>query len=147
MLQYFGERFERKDCKRTCDNCKHAAQCERRDMTSLARGAMRIVRAKKITLAMLVDAVKGSSVQARRCCCYFIRGTLPNDCNCAGTWWGAAVVPASVVVAVHTRHATWFLCARMHALSLWRLLLCSPLAVVVAVGDRDGAGRGWADGA
>ena len=69
MLQYFGERFERKDCKRTCDNCKHAAQCERRDMTSLARGAMRIVRAKKITLAMLVDAVKGSSVQARRCCC------------------------------------------------------------------------------
>ena len=98
MLLYFGERFERKDCKRTCDNCRHNAQCERRDMTELARGSLRIVGAKKVTLAMLVDAVKGSSVQARRCCCYFIRGTLPNDCKRAGTWWGAAALSAVEVL-------------------------------------------------
>ena len=69
MLQYFGEKFDRADCQRTCDNCTHSARCERRDMTQLARGAVRIVQAKKITLAMLVDSVKGSSVHVRRCCC------------------------------------------------------------------------------
>ena len=31
----------------------------------------------------------------RRCCCYLIRGTLRSDCIRAGTWWGAAAVPAS----------------------------------------------------
>ena len=67
-----------------------------------------------------------------------------------------------LLLLFYTWHATWCLYARMpgrerrqcrprchllRTLLLWRVLLCSPLAVVVAVGDRDGAGRGWADGA
>ncbi len=34
----------------------------------------------------------------------FIRGTLPSDCMRARTWWGAAAVPA--VVVLYTWHRT-----------------------------------------
>ncbi len=69
VLAYFGERFEREDCKGACDNCTSTSKFENRDLTSHAVAAIRLVRemqGEKVTLMQCVDAFRGARTRKAR---------------------------------------------------------------------------------
>lgn len=68
VLQYFGEKFEQKDCRRTCDNCRIAAHVphEDRDMSKEAKAIVQLLHEcndSKITMIQLSDIYRGSKVK------------------------------------------------------------------------------------
>ncbi|KAI8841945.1 hypothetical protein BJ741DRAFT_575006 [Chytriomyces cf. hyalinus JEL632] len=64
VLQYFGENFNRAECKKTCDNCKKALPFVEKDITQDAKNVINLFRSipasQNITLIMLMDVYKGS---------------------------------------------------------------------------------------
>lgn len=65
VLQYFGDTFDPKDCRGTCDNChKNAGKVvAKTDVTDRAKDIVALVRAvekQRITLSHLGDVYKGS---------------------------------------------------------------------------------------
>ncbi|KAH3761171.1 DNA helicase [Pelomyxa schiedti] len=69
QLQYFGEQFDPKLCKGTCDNCQNKASVEIVDVTSIAISLMNIVqslvsRNKSVCATLLLELYHGS--QAKR---------------------------------------------------------------------------------
>ncbi|TPX77516.1 hypothetical protein CcCBS67573_g01234 [Chytriomyces confervae] len=64
VLQYFGENFNRAECKKTCDNCKKALPFVEKDITQDAKNIINLFRSipasQNITLIMLMDVYKGS---------------------------------------------------------------------------------------
>lgn len=70
VLQYFGEKFPREDCHKTCDNCMAPKTSEPRDVVELASEAVNLVRAiqmdKGITMLYAIDVFRGSKTQKVR---------------------------------------------------------------------------------
>ncbi|ODQ50029.1 ATP-dependent DNA helicase, partial [Saitoella complicata NRRL Y-17804] len=63
VLAYFGETFDAKECRRTCDNCREGSKFTERDVTDLAKSALSIVQAvsnSKCTLLQCMDIFRGS---------------------------------------------------------------------------------------
>lgn len=67
VLQYFGEKFPREECHKTCDNCMAPKTSEPRDVGELASEAVNLVRAiqmdKGITMLYAIDVFRGSKTQ------------------------------------------------------------------------------------
>ena len=72
MLRYFQEDFDPAQCHKTCDNCKarggDGCGAERVDRAPLACKVLALLdqTRAKLTLGMLVDALKGSATTALR---------------------------------------------------------------------------------
>ena len=70
VLQYFGEKFPREECHKTCDNCMAPKTSEPRDVGELASEAVNLVRAiqmnKGITMLYAIDVFRGSKTQKVR---------------------------------------------------------------------------------
>jgi hypothetical protein len=68
QLGFFGETFDPAKCKRTCDNCKAEREADERNLTSLAKeflGLLKLVNdQKKVTLVQLTDLYRGSKSQS-----------------------------------------------------------------------------------
>ncbi|CAN6611917.1 hypothetical protein TRVA0_005S00232 [Trichomonascus vanleenenianus] len=66
VLDYFSEKFDAKDCKKLCDNCRssnQAANGKEQDVTAVAKALIQMVQSmggKKVTERYLVDCIKGS---------------------------------------------------------------------------------------
>lgn len=65
VLQYFNEKFDRKDCHNQCDNCENYANTdvETKDLTCEAKLIVNLVKSyekSKVPLGMFEDIVKGS---------------------------------------------------------------------------------------
>lgn len=65
VLQYFGERFDKSQCNRTCDNCERATKVTIVDRTDYAIKALKLSEAlpDRHTLNQLVDMFKGSTAK------------------------------------------------------------------------------------
>ncbi len=65
VLQYFGERFDKSQCNRTCDNCERAMKVTIVDRTDYAVKALKLSEAlpERHTLNQLVDMFKGSTAK------------------------------------------------------------------------------------
>jgi len=69
VLRYFDEKFPPKECKETCDNCCSGVEYEERDVTELAKSALKLVEAiesRGKTMLFVVDAFKGSASKAQK---------------------------------------------------------------------------------
>ena len=63
VLAYFGEKFAKKDCRRTCDNCCSDAAFELVDFTEYSKAAMRIVKQVQpysFTMLNCVEVMRGT---------------------------------------------------------------------------------------
>lgn len=73
VLQYFGERFDKSKCNRSCDNCERTAKVTVVDRTEYAIQALKLFQELdgKHTLNMLLDIFRGSaakrSIQFQHC--------------------------------------------------------------------------------
>ena len=64
ILAYFGESFNKEDCNNMCDNCASDAVYETKDMTVLARSAIKLVQQyddDNLTLLYVVDFLRGAN--------------------------------------------------------------------------------------
>lgn len=62
ILAYFGEHFDRAECRATCDNCRNKLPVEHRDMTKTAVDVMRVLQSlgeQRVTLCQLMSVVHG----------------------------------------------------------------------------------------
>ncbi|KAJ6261087.1 ATP-dependent DNA helicase hus2/rqh1 [Drechslerella dactyloides] len=67
VLKYFGEKFSKADCNKTCDNCSSNKTYTHRPVTTEAKAIMQIVmgaRDRSLTIAMLTDVYRGSRARA-----------------------------------------------------------------------------------
>jgi bloom syndrome protein len=68
QLGFFGETFDPAKCKRTCDNCKAEREADERNLTSLAKEFLGLLKKvneqKKVTLVQLTDLYRGSKSQS-----------------------------------------------------------------------------------
>ena len=67
-LDYFGEKFERKNCNLMCDNCKKGLICENKDCSDIVEKILNFMeklksREGEITLAQLTDLCLGKKVK------------------------------------------------------------------------------------
>jgi bloom syndrome protein len=67
QLDFFGEKFDRSQCNKTCDNCRAQREPDRRDLTDVAKAIVRLFneassqkRGTRLTLVQLVDLYRGS---------------------------------------------------------------------------------------
>ncbi|KAI8802231.1 P-loop containing nucleoside triphosphate hydrolase protein [Cladochytrium replicatum] len=63
VLAYFGENFDKADCKETCDNCRKKLSSTKRDITHNVRQIVELVGAMqtdRITIIHCVDVYRGS---------------------------------------------------------------------------------------
>lgn len=49
ILRYFGEKFDRASCNKTCDNCRNGGQFELVDHTETAIAALRVIQGRRQT--------------------------------------------------------------------------------------------------
>ena len=71
QLEFFGEKFDRAKCNRTCDNCRAQREPDRRDMTSVAKTIIQLFqdttiqkRDARLTLNQLTELFRGSKSQS-----------------------------------------------------------------------------------
>lgn len=69
LLEYFGEKFDREKCNKTCDNCRLQQFSSQEDVTQIARvalEALKIVRGNRsypsLTVTKLAKLLSGSKV-------------------------------------------------------------------------------------
>ncbi len=67
QLEFFGEKFDRKNCNKTCDNCKAGKEPEKRDLTTEARTILQLLddlllqkNGRGATLAQVTELYRGS---------------------------------------------------------------------------------------
>ncbi|KAK6095035.1 ATP-dependent DNA helicase sgs1 [Batrachochytrium dendrobatidis] len=63
VLAYFGERFDKSQCRQTCDNCQREGGATVKDITEITKSIIKIVQAiqnQKITINHCVDIFRGS---------------------------------------------------------------------------------------
>lgn len=70
QLEFFGEKFDRSKCAKTCDNCMAGREPERRDATSVAKDLLELLgevsvqkRGTGVTMTQLADLYRGSRSQ------------------------------------------------------------------------------------
>lgn len=67
VLQYFGEKFPKEKCHKTCDNCLRGEVFEYRDITADAMNALELAASleheKGITVALCVGILRGSKIK------------------------------------------------------------------------------------
>ncbi|KAK3311852.1 P-loop containing nucleoside triphosphate hydrolase protein [Apodospora peruviana] len=67
ILQYFGERFDKIDCQRTCDNCKAGGRFVLRDYTKFAVAALQLIKAnRRMTMAQCAGVLLGKKPSNNR---------------------------------------------------------------------------------
>lgn len=60
VLSYFGEAFDKADCKKTCDNCRKGGVSERRDYSQIAKAVIEAVtREKQLTPNQCAEIIIG----------------------------------------------------------------------------------------
>lgn len=71
QLEFFGEKFDRANCNKTCDNCRAGKIVEKRDLTNLGKTILRLLQdvqmqknGRGVTLPNLTDLLKGSKSKA-----------------------------------------------------------------------------------
>jgi bloom syndrome protein len=71
QLEFFGERFDRANCNRTCDNCIAQREPDSRNMTSVAKTIIQLLqdatvqkRDARLTLNQLIELYRGSKSQS-----------------------------------------------------------------------------------
>jgi len=86
QLEFFGEAFDRKKCRGTCDNCREAREVEKRDLSEVAcviltlLGAIQTQKRRSglgVTLLQLTELFRGSKTKA-------ITKSLPNYASLQG---------------------------------------------------------------
>ena len=67
QLEFFGEKFAKSNCNKTCDNCKAGLEAERRDLTTVACQMLQLLQdissqknGRGVTMVQLTDLFKGS---------------------------------------------------------------------------------------
>jgi len=67
QLEFFGEKFEKANCGKTCDNCKAGLEAERRNLTSVACQMLQLLQdissqknGRGVTMVQLTEIYKGS---------------------------------------------------------------------------------------
>ena len=67
QLEFFGEKFDSAQCKKTCDNCRAGREPDRRDFTNTAQSLLRLLadvskqkRNGGVTLTQLCELYRGS---------------------------------------------------------------------------------------
>ena len=65
VLQYFGEKFDKTECNRTCDNCERTTKVTIIDRTAYALKALKLAQNidDRYTLNSLLDAFRGSAAK------------------------------------------------------------------------------------
>ena len=69
QLEFFGERFDREKCGKTCDNCRADRVPDRRNMTNVARDILQLLsdmqtqKKNGVTLNQLIEIYRGSKSQ------------------------------------------------------------------------------------
>ncbi|KAJ3998952.1 DNA helicase [Lentinula boryana] len=71
LLQFFNEKFERRHCRRFCDNCSHAVQMVEQDLTEEAKAIVGLVQqfhhtGQLVTLDQCRAVFKGADTSAVR---------------------------------------------------------------------------------
>jgi bloom syndrome protein len=71
VLSYFGQSFDRKDCKRNCNNCADTAEYVEEDMTQIAIKAIQLVKSlvdrdQNVTKLHCLDVFRGANIKAIR---------------------------------------------------------------------------------
>jgi bloom syndrome protein len=68
QLEFFGERFDRSKCGKTCDNCKAGREIEKRDLTDVARQILLLLsdvaaqrNGRGVTMTQLTELFRGSA--------------------------------------------------------------------------------------
>lgn len=64
LLHYFGERFSKDDCNKTCDNCRIGGEYETQDRTDYAKAVLQAVMYyKRLTMVQCTDYLRGTKKQ------------------------------------------------------------------------------------
>jgi ATP-dependent DNA helicase, RecQ family len=71
QLEFFGERFDRSKCNKTCDNCKAGLEPERRDLTSEALAILQLLselmvmkNGRGVSLSQVAELYRGSKAKS-----------------------------------------------------------------------------------
>ncbi|OIR57716.1 MAG: RecQ family ATP-dependent DNA helicase [Amphiamblys sp. WSBS2006] len=81
LMEYFGEKFDRAMCGKTCDNCERGGKLALTDFTSQAREIAQFVKGTqdRLTMNNLVNiyrGVSGGKEKKHRLCSIFSRGRM-----------------------------------------------------------------------
>lgn len=71
VLSYFGQSFDKKDCKKRCNNCADGAEYVQEDLTEMAIKAIRLVkdlvgRDQHVTKLHCLDVFRGANIKPIR---------------------------------------------------------------------------------
>ncbi|KAL7720623.1 ATP-dependent DNA helicase [Entamoeba marina] len=68
QLEYFGEKFDKANCHKTCDNCLNDAKTENLDITNIAKAVLQFLKIPKVraTATMVSDLLRGVSKAASK---------------------------------------------------------------------------------
>lgn len=73
QLEFFGEKFDRSKCRKTCDNCRAAREIDKRNMTHVAQAILQLLASIQlqrgqngfgVTLLQLTELYRGSKAKA-----------------------------------------------------------------------------------
>lgn len=71
QLEFFGERFDRSKCNKTCDNCKAGLEPERRDLTSEAHAILQLLNellvmknGRGVSMSQVAELYRGSKAKS-----------------------------------------------------------------------------------
>lgn len=85
VLSYFGEKFPREKCHKTCDNCLRGEVFEYKDVTDIATKATKVAQAlereKGLTVALCVSILRGSKMKKVRLSCVLCRNRQLTRCD------------------------------------------------------------------
>ena len=62
VLSYFGEKFDKSECNRTCDNCKNNLTAEMRDISGIIQDLLLMIQEmghQQATIAKCIDTYRG----------------------------------------------------------------------------------------
>ncbi|TLS26794.1 hypothetical protein PpBr36_05190 [Pyricularia pennisetigena] len=63
ILRYFGERFDKKECDASCDNCRDGGEFSIVDYTDVAVAALKVIGRKRLTAKQCADILQGKGIK------------------------------------------------------------------------------------